>query len=71
MIEREGREIKILHCYREANCAADQLANLRITKKLGVVFFDSPHKKAMDVLNADIVGLIGPKMLINNNIFGA
>ena len=55
-IAQEGWEVKVSHCYRkEANQVGDRLAKLWINKELGVVYFSSPPKEALDVLNADAV----------------
>lgn len=53
-------EIKISHWYKEANEVADRLANLGITRDVGVVYFNMPPQEAIDVLNADAVGAVGP-----------
>jgi len=56
LIEREGWEVKISLCYREVNRVADKLANLGVEKEVGVVYFDSPPKEILDILNANVVG---------------
>ncbi|KAJ8447141.1 hypothetical protein Cgig2_022870 [Carnegiea gigantea] len=61
LIAQSTWEIKVTHCYREANQVADRLVNLGIHKEVGVVYYDSPPKEAIDVVNADAVGVAWPR----------
>ncbi|CAN1299864.1 hypothetical protein LINPERPRIM_LOCUS24351, partial [Linum perenne] len=46
----------IVHIYREANYAADYLANLGHTLDLGIHVFDAPDTTLLYWLNFDVVG---------------
>ena len=61
LIAQSTWEIKVMHCYREANQVADRLSNLSIDKKVGVVYYDSPPKEAIDVVNVDVVEVAWPR----------
>lgn len=61
MLEEEGWKVKVSHCYCKVNCVADRLANLGIDKEIGVIYFNSPSKKTIVVLHADIIGVAWPR----------
>ena len=48
--------VRISHCFRDANQTADGLANLGVTMNLGVTIFQIPPLEVRDVLYADCVG---------------
>jgi len=50
-----------VYCYKEVDQATEKIANLGINRELGVVYFNSPSKNIINVLNADVVGVISPK----------
>ena len=39
LIERNDWEVKVSHCYREANWVADKLASLGINSDVGIIYF--------------------------------
>ena len=49
-------------CYWDANRVDDRLANLGIDREIGLVFFDSPVREVMDILNADAIGVNWPRI---------
>ncbi|CAN1353255.1 Putative ribonuclease H protein At1g65750 [Linum perenne] len=59
--------ISIQHIYREANFAADFLANLGHSLDLGIHFFDSPDVALQYWLRFDNIGVCTTR-LINNNL---
>ncbi|KAJ8451425.1 hypothetical protein Cgig2_017816 [Carnegiea gigantea] len=63
LMERTDWEIKVTHCYREANQVADKFANLGITSDVGATYFDSPPKEILDALHADFVEAAWPRNL--------
>ncbi|CAN1127155.1 Putative ribonuclease H protein At1g65750 [Linum perenne] len=59
--------LSIHHIYREANFAADYMANLGHSLDLGIHFFDSPDVALQYWLRFDTIGVCTPRF-INNNI---
>ncbi|CAN0898130.1 Putative ribonuclease H protein At1g65750 [Linum grandiflorum] len=56
------------HIYREANNAADYLANLGHSLSYGLHFFDSPDRCLSHWLHYDIIGVSLPRLVrISNN----
>ncbi|CAN1139915.1 Putative ribonuclease H protein At1g65750 [Linum perenne] len=58
--------LSIHHIYREANFAADYLANLGQSLQLGVHVLDSPKSALADWLRFDLVGGCMSRLIINN-----
>ncbi|CAN1725506.1 Putative ribonuclease H protein At1g65750 [Linum perenne] len=54
------------HIYREANFAADYLANLGQSLPLGVHVLDVPNSVLADWFRFDLVGSCTPRLIINN-----
>ncbi|CAN1725502.1 Putative ribonuclease H protein At1g65750, partial [Linum perenne] len=65
LISREW-SISIHHIYREANFAADYLANLGQSLPLGVHVLDVPNSVLADWFRFDLVGSCTPRLIINN-----
>ena len=57
LLHMEQLEVKITHCYREANKVADILANKGVDGMLGVTIYQSPPTEACEALYADSVGV--------------
>ncbi|CAN0898133.1 Putative ribonuclease H protein At1g65750 [Linum grandiflorum] len=61
-------EVRLSHIYREANNAADYLANLGHSLSYGLHFFDSPDRCLSHWLHYDIIGVSLPRLVrISNN----
>ncbi|CAN1163084.1 Putative ribonuclease H protein At1g65750 [Linum perenne] len=58
-------EISIHHIYREANCAADHLANRGHSLGLGIHVFEFPDVSLQYWLRFDLVGSCTPRMIFN------
>jgi len=58
---KEDWEVKISHCYREANQVADILANKGVVGMLGVIKYQSPPTEIREALYADAVGVFWPR----------
>lgn len=52
--------MKIKHCYREANCCSDRLANMGASMELGIHWLDSPLTDFLMLLQADLFGATLP-----------
>ena len=50
-------QVKVSHCYREANRCADALARLGYSTSLNVMFFNSPPPNVLNVFLSDLYGL--------------
>jgi len=61
MIEWEGWEVKVSHCFREANQVANILAKMDCEGMLGVTIHIVPPVGTTDALYADSVGILWPK----------
>jgi len=61
LIEGNDWEVRVSHCYREANRVADRLANMGIRFDSGTVFYSSPPMKIKDILLADGGGTYWPQ----------
>lgn len=57
MIKREGWEVLVQHCYREANRAADWLANFGTKMEQRLVFFEAVPSDLQTVLLEDLSGV--------------
>jgi len=61
VIEWEGWEVKISHCFREANQVADMLAKMVIEGMLGLTIYRVPLVETRDALYVDSVGVSWPR----------
>ncbi|CAN0918177.1 Putative ribonuclease H protein At1g65750, partial [Linum grandiflorum] len=62
-------EVHLSHIYREANNAADYLANLGHSLLYGLHIFDSPYRGLSHWLHYDSIGVSLPRLVrISNNI---
>jgi len=61
LLRKEEWEVKITHCYREANQVADILANKGVDGTLGVTKYQSPPVEIREALYADVVGVSWPR----------
>ncbi|CAN1174668.1 Putative ribonuclease H protein At1g65750, partial [Linum perenne] len=58
--------VSVQHIYREANFAADYLANLGQSLQLGVHVLDYPDPVLADWLRFDLFGSCTSRLIINN-----
>ncbi|CAN1136796.1 Putative ribonuclease H protein At1g65750 [Linum perenne] len=58
-------QVSIHNIYREANCAADHLANLGHSLDLGIHVFKSPVVSLQYWLRFDLVGCCTPRLIYN------
>ena len=65
LLSWNGWEVKVTHCFREANQTADRLANLEVTLDLGVQMFQSPPTEVTEVFKADCIGAAWPRSNIS------
>jgi len=57
----EDWEVTITHCFRETNQVADILANIGITKNVGVVMYQTPPMEVQSILYYDRLGFLWPR----------
>lgn len=55
--------VKISHCYRESNKAADTLANIGVRLDVNLRLFSNPPSEIMTILYADNVGATWPRLI--------
>ncbi|CAN1176340.1 Putative ribonuclease H protein At1g65750 [Linum perenne] len=58
-------QVSIHQIYREANCAADHLANLGHSLDLGVHLFEFPNVSLQYWLRFDLAGSCTPRLILN------
>ena len=63
LMTRSKWEIKISHCYREANRAADYFDNPRVSQNNPPVISDSPPNAVVSLLREDLVMVSWPRRL--------
>jgi len=61
LLDWEGWESKVSHCFRETNQVADILANMGSEGLLGVQIHSTPPKDVWEALYADSVGVYLPR----------
>ncbi|CAN0876382.1 Putative ribonuclease H protein At1g65750, partial [Linum grandiflorum] len=62
-------EVHLSHIYREANIAADYLANLGHSLSFGMHIFDFPDQGLSHWLHYDVIGVSLPRLVrVSNNI---
>ncbi|CAN1165304.1 Putative ribonuclease H protein At1g65750, partial [Linum perenne] len=59
-------EVQLSHVYREANCAADHLANLGHSFPVGMYLFDFPDASLAHWLRYDLIGVALPRVISIN-----
>lgn len=57
MSERQGWEVTVHHCYREANCAADWLANYGVNMEQHLLIFEAIPVDFRSVFLEDLGGM--------------
>ncbi|CAN1123628.1 Putative ribonuclease H protein At1g65750 [Linum perenne] len=57
-------EVQLTHVYREANCAADHLANLGHSFVIGMYLFDFPDASLAHWLRYDLIGVALPRVTL-------
>ncbi|CAN1308617.1 Putative ribonuclease H protein At1g65750, partial [Linum perenne] len=60
-------ELSLSHVYREANCAADYLANFGHSFSVGMYLFHSPDASLAHWLRYDLIGVALPRVIPFNN----
>ncbi|CAN1192303.1 Putative ribonuclease H protein At1g65750 [Linum perenne] len=60
-------EVQLSHVYREANCAADHLANLGHSFSIGMYSFDFPDASLAHWLRYDLIGVALPRLVSVNH----
>ncbi|CAN0899234.1 hypothetical protein LINGRAHAP2_LOCUS20160 [Linum grandiflorum] len=60
-------ELDHQHIYREANFAADYLANLGHSLPYGMHLFDSPYRGLSHWLHYDLIGVSLPRLIRDTN----
>ncbi|CAN1192302.1 Putative ribonuclease H protein At1g65750 [Linum perenne] len=66
-ILQRGIGMKHQHVYREANCAADHLANLGHSFSIGMYSFDFPDASLAHWLRYDLIGVALPRLVSVNH----
>ena len=61
LLDWDGWEVKISHCFHEANQVADKLATMGTEGRFGVTIFRSPPPVIHETLFADSVGTSWPR----------
>ena len=61
LMAREDWEVRVTHCFREANQVADKLANMGIEGNLGVKIYHAPPVEAREALFFDQMGVAWPR----------
>jgi len=61
LLDWGGWEIKISHCFREANQVADKLAKMGVEGNLGVTRFCTPPIEVQEAMYADNLGVLWPR----------
>ena len=62
-IKRDQREVKVSHCYREANRATDWLANHSVTLQQPFLLMEAVPKDLHAVLFEDLSGVGWPRLI--------
>ena len=63
LISRNEWEVKVTHCYREANRAADWLANFGVTSQEKFVMLQAVPRDLHAVLLEDLGGVAWPRWI--------
>jgi len=61
LLDWDGWEVKLSHCFREANQVADKLATIGTEGRLGVTIFRTPPPVIYEAMYADSVGTSCPR----------
>ena len=57
LLSSTGWQVRVSHCYREANKVADKLVNIGVRLNSHFMYLDSPPKEVHALLAQDIVGV--------------
>ena len=63
LLDWDGWEVRLSHCFREANQVADILARLGTSLGFGVTCYSNPPREVRDALHADRVGVSWPRFV--------
>lgn len=69
MLAATDWEVRIVHCFREGNRVADNLANIGVTQSEALVYFDAPPQAITQLLREDIMGVALPRFIIKFLLF--
>lgn len=61
LIEWEGWEVSISHCFRKVNQVADTLAKMGCEGTIGLTYYRTPPTRVWEALYADSVGVVRPR----------
>ena len=61
-------QIRISHCYHEANSCADCLARIGAKQARDFVLFDAPPVDILEFLNSDICGVFRNRLCPENAV---
>ena len=59
------QNVRIKHCFRQANQCADGLARMSFSLNVDFLFFDSPPVDIIDVFEGDLIGRSFPRSCID------
>ena len=65
LLSSTGWQVRVSHCYREANKVADKLANIGLYLNSHFMYLDSHHEEVRALLARDIVGAAWPRFFAN------
>ncbi|PWA90722.1 non-LTR retroelement reverse transcriptase [Artemisia annua] len=63
LLRSSGWEVKLEHCYRESNIAADWLANHGCEQEERLCMFDSPPPELGSIILEDVKGVAWPRVV--------
>ena len=63
LMDEEGWDVDIKHCFRETNQVADTLANIGTTGRLEMTLYQTPPREIQSILYADNVGFLWPRLV--------
>jgi len=61
LLDWDGWEVRVSHCFREANQVADKLANMGTEGSLGVKIYRVPPMETQEALYANGMGVSWPR----------
>ena len=63
LMDEEGWDVDIKHCFRKTNQVADTLANIGITGRLEMTLYQTPPREIQSILYADNMGFLWPRLV--------